>query len=35
MCCSDLDKKSIEDLYVDYDLSVRNSTGCIYQFIYG
>jgi DNA-directed RNA polymerase II subunit RPB1 len=27
--------KSMEDLYVDYDLSVRNSTGCIYQFIYG
>jgi len=27
--------KSMEDLYVDYDLSVRNSSGCIYQFIYG
>jgi len=27
--------KSMEDLYVNYDLSVRNSTGCIYQFIYG
>jgi len=27
--------KSMEDLHVDYDLSVRNSTGCIYQFIYG
>jgi len=26
--------KSMEDLYVNYDLSVRNSTGCIYQFIY-
>ena len=22
--------KSMEDLYVNYDLSVRNSTGCIY-----
>ena len=27
--------KSMEDLYVNYDLSVRNSTGCIYQYIYG
>jgi DNA-directed RNA polymerase II subunit RPB1 len=27
--------KSQEDLYVNYDLSVRNSAGCIYQFIYG
>ena len=27
--------KSMEDLYVNNDLSVRNSTGCIYQFIYG
>ena len=27
--------KSMEDLYVNYDLSVRNSSGCIYQFIYG
>jgi DNA-directed RNA polymerase II subunit RPB1 len=27
--------KSMEDLHVNYDLSVRNSMGCIYQFIYG
>jgi len=27
--------KSMEDLRVDYDYSVRNSSGCIIQFIYG
>ena len=27
--------KSMEDLKVEYDLSVRNSSGCIIQFIYG
>ena len=27
--------KSMEDLRVDYDYSVRNNTGCIVQFIYG
>ena len=27
--------KSMEDLHVTNDLSVRNSSGCIYQFIYG
>ena len=27
--------KSMEDLRVDYDYSVRNNTGCIIQFIYG
>ena len=27
--------KSMEDLKVDYDYSVRNSSGCIVQFIYG
>ena len=27
--------KSMEDLFVDYDYSVRNSSGCIVQFIYG
>jgi DNA-directed RNA polymerase II subunit RPB1 len=27
--------KSMEDLRVDYDFSVRNNTGCIVQFIYG
>ena len=27
--------KSMEDLKVDYDFSVRNNSGCIVQFIYG
>ena len=27
--------KSMEDLRIDYDLSVRNNSGCIIQFIYG
>ena len=27
--------KSMEDLRVDYDYSVRNNSGCIIQFIYG
>jgi len=27
--------KSMEDLYVSYDYSVRNSTGCIVQYVYG
>ena len=27
--------KSMEDLRVDYDYSVRNNSGCIVQFIYG
>jgi DNA-directed RNA polymerase II subunit RPB1 len=27
--------KSMEDLRVEYDFSVRNSSGCIIQFIYG
>ena len=27
--------KSMEDLCVDYDVSVRNSSGCIIQFVYG
>ena len=27
--------KSMEDLFVDFDYSVRNSSGCIVQFIYG
>jgi DNA-directed RNA polymerase II subunit RPB1 len=27
--------KSMEDLVVDYDFSVRNSSGCIIQFVYG
>ena len=27
--------KSMEDLRVDYDFSVRNNSGCIIQFIYG
>ena len=27
--------KSMEDLFVDFDYSVRNSSGCIIQFIYG
>jgi DNA-directed RNA polymerase II subunit RPB1 len=27
--------KSMEDLFVDYDYSVRNSSGCIIQYIYG
>jgi DNA-directed RNA polymerase II subunit RPB1 len=27
--------KSMEDLKVDYDLSVRNNSGCIIQFVYG
>ena len=27
--------KSMEDLKVDYDFSVRNNSGCIIQFVYG
>ena len=27
--------KSMEDLFIDYDYSVRNSSGCIIQFMYG
>ena len=27
--------KSMEDLKVDYDFSVRNNSGCIIQFTYG
>ena len=27
--------KLMEDLKVDYDYTVRNSSGCIIQFVYG